>query len=361
MTSPGGTIAEIDLGALCENYRLLSAESRAPCAAVVKANAYGLGVEPVAAALAQLGCREFFVATVEEGIALRPVLPDAAIAVLYGVATAEDAKLTVAHGLIPVLNSMEQLALWRDAAAGEGRALPAILHVDTGMSRLGLPLADAERIAEDAALLAGVDLRLVMSHLACSGTPDHPLNRQQLGRFRTVRQRFPKVRASFANSSGIFLGYDYHFDQTRPGAALYGINPTPDAANPMRTVVTVTSPILQIRTLTEAETVGYGATYQAPAGSRLATVGAGYADGLLRAMGNRAEAWVGGHKAPLAGVVSMDMAVLDISALPENDVRLGDRVEFFGAHMPVDVVAAKAGTIGYELLTSIGGRVKRIY
>lgn len=362
MQTATGTRVDIDLSALCDNYRLLAAQSpAASCAAVVKANAYGLGAEPVAKALHGAGCLHFFTASIAEGVALRQVLPEVSIGVFYGIASDEDAALAVAYDLIPCLNDRGQIVRWQQEARKQERALPADLHVDTGMSRLGVAIADAEALADDRRLLDGIALQRVMSHLACAASPDHPLNGQQQERFAAIHARFAGVPASLANSSGIFLGQEYHFDMLRPGAALYGINPTPDADNPMRTVVTVRAPILQLRVLEQAETVGYGATYLAPEGSRLAAVAGGYADGLVRAMGNRAQAWVNGHKVPLAGIVSMDVTVLDVSALPEGEVRVGDWVEFIGQHMPVDVVAAKAGTIGYELFTSIGSRVVRHY
>lgn len=362
MRSATGTIAEINLTALCDNYRLLAGESAsAACAAVIKANAYGLGAEPVAKALHKAGCQHFFTASIAEGVALRHVLQDATIGVFYGIASAEDAELAVAHNLIPCLNDRGQIARWQHAAHQYERALPASLHVDTGMSRLGLSMADVEALGDNRSLLDGIAPQLLMSHLACAGVSDHPLNEQQRERFEAVRAWFPDLPASLANSSGVFLGEGYHFDLLRPGAALYGINPTPDEANPMQTVVTVRAPILQLRVLEQAETVGYGATYNAPTGSRLAAVAGGYADGLMRAMGNNAEAYVNGHRVPIAGVVSMDVTVLDVSALPEGEVKSGDWVEFIGPHMPVDVMAAKAGTIGYELFTSLGSRVQRHY
>lgn len=356
-----GAIAEINLSALCDNYRFLAGRVSGGCAAVVKANAYGLGAEHIAPALAAAGCSQFFVASIAEGVALRAVLPQAFIGVFYGVASREDVALAIAHNLSPSLNSMDQIARWQTAAKGAGRALPASLHVDTGMSRLGVSLSDARRLAEDSSLLEGMDIGLLMSHLACASTPEHPLNAQQCTRFADIRKAFPHMQASLANSSGVMLGVDYHFDLARPGAALYGINPTPDAENPMRTVVTLKSPVLQIRELDEAETVGYGATYQAPAGSRLATVAGGYADGLIRAMGHQGQGYVNGYKVPVAGIISMDVTVLDISKLPRGAVQAGDMVEFVGENLPVDVVAERANTIGYEVFTAIGSRVQRVY
>lgn len=361
MTATTGAIAEINLSALCDNYRLLCAQGKAVSAAVVKADAYGLGAKDIAKALYKAGCRHFFTASIAEAVALRHALKDATIGVFYGVASDEDVKAAIAHDLIPCLNERGQIARWQDAAKSHERGLPAILHFDTGMSRLGLSHAEAVTLSNDATLLEGIIPHMLMSHLACADTHEHPLNKQQRERFAAICELFPDVHASLANSSGVFLGEDYHFDMIRPGAALYGINPHAEAENPMHTVVTLRSPVLQVRELTQSETVGYGATYNAPKGSRLAAVAGGYADGLIRAMGNEAQAWVNGHKVAIAGIVSMDVTVLDISALPQNAVQVGDWVEFVGAHMPVDTIAAKAGTIGYELFTSIGSRVQRKY
>jgi len=361
MSTATGAIAEINLAALRANYRLLS-QKTAPnqCGAVVKADAYGLGCNIVAPALWEEGCTRFFVATIAEGVALRKYLPNAHIGVFYGVTTQEDAALAIAHKLQPSLNSLGQVELWGRVAAERGHALPASLHVDTGMTRLGLCVEEAMQLAEQPERLAGIEIQWLMSHLSCAGVPEHPLNLKQLRRFDALRKLFAHWPSSFANSSGIFMGQGYHGDLARPGAALYGINPTPYAPNPMQTVVTVKAPVLQIRRLTEAESVGYGATYEAPKGALLATVGCGYADAVIRHMSHHARAWVAGHYVPVIGIVSMDLTVVDISDLPEGAVQAGDWVEFIGPHLPVDDVAAEAGTIGYELFTSMGARVKRM-
>lgn len=357
-----GAVAEINLAALCANYRLLVAKvAPQTCAAVVKANAYGLGVEPVARALYQEGCRHFFVATIAEGVQLRHILPDVPIGIFYGVASQEDVRAAVENSLMPALNSLEQIDLWRGAAKNCGNNLPALLHVDTGMNRLGLSLSDARQLAEEPHRLEGINLRWVMTHLACADSPEHELNRLQLERFREVAALFPHVQTSFANSSGIFLGKEYHGQLARPGAALYGVNPMPHLPNRMETVVTVKAPILQIRTLSQQETVGYDATCALPKGARLATIACGYADGLMRAMGNKARVFAAGYSVPLVGIVSMDLSVADISALPEEAVRAGDWVELIGPNAPADTAAELAGTIAYELFTSLGGRIKRDY
>lgn len=363
MTLISAATAIIDLDALCSNYRLL-ADKAAPAeaSAVVKANAYGLGAAAVAKALAEReGCRWFFVATIEEGIELRKALPEANIGVFYGANHAEDAAAIHQHGLIPVLNSLEQVAIWRGFAANVDKRLPAIVQVDTGMTRAGMSLADAEQLAQDASLLAGFEIAYFMSHLACAEMLQHPLNVKQAARFKKLEALFPNAKFSFSNSSGIFLGSDFHKDLVRPGMALYGLNPTPDDRNPMRVVVTVQAPVLQLRTLAEEECVGYGATFKAPKGAKLALLGIGYADGLLRSLSNRGKAHINGYTVPIAGIVSMDLTVLDVSSVPEGVIKDGDMAELIGVHLDADKVAEMAGTIGYELFTSITSRVKRIY
>lgn len=355
-------IVEIDLAAIAANYRHL-ADTVAPqtCAAVVKANAYGLGIDPVAITLHEAGCQHFFVATIGEGIALRALLTDVQIGVFYGVSTTADAALCAEHNLLPSLNSLEQIAVFCAAATQLGRLLPACVHVDTGMNRLGLSLADAEHLAANRELLHGIDVRWLMTHLSCAPFVDHTLNPKQLERFDTVQALFPEWPTSITNSPGIFLGQEYHGNLARPGAALYGLNPHPKQQNPMRNVVTIKAPVIQLRTVGEEQGVGYGCTYTAPAGARLASIACGYADGLLRSMSNKTQAYVAGQYVPVVGIVSMDVTVIDISGLPQGAVGLGDMVEFVGKHLSIDKVAAQAGTIGYEILTSLNPRIRRIY
>lgn len=356
--------AIIDLNALTENYRLLSGKVGAgvKTSAVVKANAYGLGAAVVAQALAKrAGCRHFFVASLSEGIELRAALPDVFIGVFYGVNNRDDAEAADAYRLIPVLNTMAQIAEWRAYATWKEKSLPAMIHVDTGMTRVGISHAEAEVLAQETSLLAGLDVQYFLSHLACAEATQHPLNAVQLMRFKALKALFPQAKFSFANSSGIFLGVDYHQHLTRPGMALYGLNPTPDTQNPMRTVVKLQAPLLQIHTLGHDEHVGYGATYKAVKGSRLAVAAIGYADGLVRSLSNRGEALINGYRAPIAGIVSMDLTILDVSQIPEGALEPGMMAEFYGEKLAADEVAGKAGTIGYELFTSITGRVQRSY
>ena len=341
---------EIDLGAIAANYRRVAAEAgAATCAAAVKADAYGLGMAEVAPALAAAGCDTFFVAHLFEALDLRAALPDATIYVLHGCPAG--VETACAEALIrPVLCTETQVAAWHHG--------PAALHVDSGINRLGLTADVFGRLAADGTL-ARLDLRLLMSHLACADDANHARNRVQLERFRDLAALLPGVPASLANSSGIFLGGDFHFDLVRPGAALYGVNPTPGRPNPMRCVVRLSAEIQQLRKIDLGETVGYGAAFSAAQPTRIAVVPVGYADGYLRCLGNRATAWVAGRRVPVVGRVSMDMITLDVSAAP--DAVEGSPVELLGEHIGVDELGDAAGTIGYEILTALGPRYRRRY
>jgi alanine racemase len=354
-------ILTIDLAAIVANWRLLAARAApAECAAVVKADAYGLGAAKVAPALARAGCRSFFVATLAEGLALRPLLGDAAIHVLNGLHGAEPQAFADAR-LQPVLPSLAEVDLW---LAAIGDRAPAGLHLDTGMARLGLPPQEVDRLAQDRDRLGRLRLGLVMSHLACPDEPEHPMNRAQLARFRDLLDQLklpPHIPRSLAASSGIFLGADFAFDLARPGAALYGIAPLTNHPNPMMQVVLLQGKILQTRFVDTGMTVGYGATHRFARPARLATVGVGYADGFMRALSNRGGAYIGGRRVPLVGRVSMDLITLDVSELPEATTQPGALVDLIGPHNPLDAVGAEAGTIGYEILTSLGRRYQRRY
>lgn len=366
MTHPrsehAGALLTVDLGAVCDNWRLLRDQPGVvACAAVVKADAYGLGAQRVAPALAAAGCRHFFVAHLDEAIRLRACLQaDAAVYVLHGAPLGAEREF-VAHRLIPVLNSLAQVDAWGALARASGRLLPAVLQVDTGMSRLGLSNNEVQRLACSPQWLDGIDLRYIMSHLAIAEEADNPLNRQQLERFCAIRADLPKSGACFANSSGIFLGSDFHFDLVRPGAALYGVAPVVGAPNPMRPVVRLQGRIVQTRLIESGCGVGYGPSWRAARPTRIATVAAGYADGLPRSLSNRAVARVNGQPVMQVGNVSMDTLTFDVTDLPESTVQPGAFVDLIDAENGVDAVAARAGTIGYEILTSLGRRYARHY
>jgi alanine racemase len=358
-TEASRAVLTIDLGAIVENHRRLRRQAPgSEVAAVVKADGYGLGAREVAAALWQGGARTFFVAHPEEGVALRTALPDATIFVLHGLQEGGGEALADT-GLIPVLNHPGELARYLALARRRERRLPAALQIDSGMCRLGFAAAEFDGI--DQAQLAALDLRLVMSHLACAEEAGHPLNQEQRARFERLRRVLPDAPASLANSSGMFLGPAFHYQLCRPGVALYGVNPTPGHANPTAAVVKLEAPVLQIHEAAVPGSVGYGATYRTSAGARIATVPVGYADGYLRSASSRASARIAGVEVPLAGRVSMDLIGLDVTALPTEAVRPGTMVELIGGADGIDRLAAAAGTIGYEVLTRLGSRFARRY
>jgi len=357
-----GGILTIDLAAIVANWRALSARAApAQCAAVVKADAYGCGIAQVVPALVNAGCDTFFVANLTEARRARTVAPAASIYVLNGVLPGTAASYAAAN-LHPVLGSAGGLDEWNGYRAASGWRGGAALHIDTGMNRLGFPLGETGALANRLAGDHGI--ALVMSHFACS-EEDHPLNAVQMQRFVAMRALLPKIAGSLANSSGIFLGRKAHHDLVRPGVALYGANPTPGQPNPMRAVVGLEGRIVQMRNVEQGATVGYSATWTAQRPTRLAIVSVGYADGFLRgasASDRRpgAEAIVAGKRCPLAGRVSMDLFAVDVTGVAD-DVKRGGFVTLLGDDIGVDDLAARAGTIGYEVLTSLGRRYRRIY
>lgn len=352
----------VRLGALAANYReLIRRASPAAIAPVVKADAYSLGMGPVAQRLAACGADTFFVARLGEGIELRKLLPRARIFVLDGLAPAT-APALIAHRLTPVLNSREEITGWSAEARGRHTVLDAAVHIDTGMNRSGLPREDVTWLAANArAVFAHVSLALVMSHLACAGEPQHRLNREQLDRFRASLGLLPAAPASLAATAGVELGRDYRFDIVRPGLGLYGGNPRPGRANPYRTVAVLTAEILQVRRLETGESAGYGAAFIATKPATLAIAPLGYADGLIRAMGERGYAVIAGARVPFAGRISMDLATLDVTGLPADQVQRGAAVEFLGDSVSLEDLAFAAGTINHEILTALGPRAVRVY
>jgi len=352
-------VLTIDLGVVVDNWRKLAAMARsAEPAAAIKANAYGLGMEPVARALGAAGARTFFVATPEEGVALRRAQPAADIYILNGLPLGT-APLLLANHLRPSLKSLLDIQNW--AASGQGQ--PAALHIDSGLNRLGLGPDEVAALAAQPALLAGIDLTLVMSHLIVSEEQDNPLNRQQLANFSTGVQRLglSTKPQSLAASSGIFLGPEFHFQMVRPGASIYGLNPLINKPNPMRQAVRLEGKILQTRHVDAGMSVGYGATHLVRKPGRIATVGIGYADGFMRRLGNRAFVFIGEQRIPIVGRISMDLITLDVSALGEDEARPGTIVQVLGPKQSPDELATFAETNGYEILTSLGPRYRRVY
>ncbi|QPC85927.1 alanine racemase [Mesorhizobium sp. NBSH29] len=356
-----GAVLTIDLGAIRANYRQLArlAGGVQKCAGVVKADAYGIGAEKVAPALSAEGCSTFFVAHISEGIALRGILGSSAhIYVLNGVPPGGEAE-AIAHDLRPVINSLEQLAAWRQAALRVGNVCAAALQVDSGMARLGMAPKEVEHIAADHAALAGISITLIMSHLACADEPGHPANAQQRNNFDILRSKLPQTPISLANSAGIFLGKDYLYDLVRPGIALYGGNPVPGWANPMQPVVGLQARVIQTRPVAARDGIGYGHAFLAHEPLTTATISLGYADGWPRRVGG--SAFYHGTRLPFVGRVSMDSIILDISALPPETLHAGDLVDLIGVDQSVDEIASLAGTISYEILTGLGQRYHRRY
>jgi len=357
-----GAVLRIDLRAIQDNYRLLQELlGTVQCGAAVKADAYGLGVVPVALALSAASCRHFFVAHLQEAIVLRPHLPkDAMIYVMHGSPVGYEEEF-LENQCIPVLNSLEQIKSWQQLVAKAQRALPAIVQFDTGMARMGLSVTEAEALFATPQLLDGIDVQYMMSHLVSAEDQANPFNQKQLSSFNALRARMPACKASLSNSSGIFLGKDFHFDLARPGAALYGVAPVAGQANPMRAVAHLQGRIIQTREIPAGTGVGYGSTWRSNQTTRIATVGVGYADGWMRSLSNRGIAHIAGQAVPMVGNVSMDTITLDVTGIAAEHLQPGALVELISADNAVDQVAARANTIGYEILTSLGGRYERTY
>ncbi|MDE2385223.1 MAG: alanine racemase [Alphaproteobacteria bacterium] len=346
----------INLSALKANWLALKARAGgAEVGAAIKADAYGLGLAACAKALWVAGCRSYFVARPREGAELRAVLPDATIYVLDGLYDGA-AGYYLQHRLVPSLISLPEAQAW----AREGQGAPCALHVDSGINRVSMRMAELEQVV---AAKLSLNVILLMSHLASSEEPQNPFNALQRQRFAKAQALLPGVRASLANSSGHYLTSDFFCDLTRPGIALYGGNPTPGQPNPMQAVATAEARVLQVRDVPKGEVVGYNTTWTAARDSRVALVGAGYRDGIPRRMSSGlspggAHVFVGGQRCPIVGRVSMDMTAVDVT---DAKVQRGDWAEFFGTHIPLDEAAASAGTISWELLTHLGSRYARHY
>jgi len=360
-----GGVLTIDLGAIEANWRSLRRRvTPAECAAVIKADGYGCGIEKVAVALVRAGCRTFFVADLAEARRVRAVVSEPAIYVLNGLMPGTASQFAEIR-VRPVISSMVELAEWDAFVSNNQWRGGAALHVDTGMNRLGVTVNEAAALAPRIRS-ANHGITLLLSHLACAEQPDHPLNARQIGVFREVRLLYRGIPSSLANSSGIFLGSTAHCDMVRPGVALYGVNPIPGQINPMRPVIELRARILQVRTVPRGETVGYGASWTAKRTTRIAVLAVGYADGYLRAASAADEAPGGnailaGMRCPLAGRISMDLLAIDITELPDGAAHRGDFATLIGDEIPIDAVASAAGTIGYEVLTSLGRRYHRVY
>ncbi len=361
----GGRLT-IHLGALAANYHYLAAQVEpAEAGVTIKADAYGLGMVECAPVFWTAGARSFFVALASEGVALRAILPKANIYVLHG-ATATNAAVLRDQLIVPVLGSLEMISLWRELGDGA----PCALHVDTGMNRLGLTMDEAKALAAEG--LSGLNAVLLMTHFACADDPEHPKNTSQIDSFNAARALFPQLKTSLQNSAGAFLGNRARSDIARLGIALYGGEAVNDYPNPMQPVVKAEAQIMMVRHANAGETVSYGATQTLTRDTQIAVCSVGYADGYHRAISRTGVAlrdtgrpaghgFIAGHKVPILGRVTMDQTMFDVTDLPEGAIKAGDYIELFGHHILLDDAARAAGTIGYELLTSLGRRYHRIY
>jgi len=360
-----GGVLKIDLDALAANYHLIANHVLpAQMSAVVKADAYGLGVGPVASKLYQAGCRLFFVAQMIEAIHLRPLLPiDAEIAILNDIPPAM-VEATADYGFLPVLNSLPSIKDWSVLCESRQRQFPCFVQIDSGMSRFGLDKGELERLIDHPDIFHQAQVRAIISHLACADEPNNQQNDAQLLRFQKILTRLPKRPAALANSGGIFLSNDrqnFLFDLVRPGLALYGVDPLDSLQTKLRPVVCLSARVAQIRQVEQGSLVGYGGTYQASRDMIVATIAVGYADGLHRHLGGRGAAFYQGIRLPMIGRISMDSITLDISALPQGTLQRGSLVELIGPNQPIDRLARDSDTIAYEVLTSLGQRFERHY
>ena len=359
-------VLRINLEALRANWATINRNSgAAECAGVIKADAYGLGLEEIATALRDEGCKTFFVATLAEARRLRAIDPSIVIYVLDGLLKGAAAHYA-GFDLRPCLGSIDEVVEWSAFCVGKDQRLRAALHVDTGINRLGLPADEVDQLAASPDVLAKFRVSLIMSHLACADEPAHPMNRRQQKAFEVLRAKLPAAPASLANSAGTFLGPDFQYDLVRPGIALFGGRAFVGEANPMQWVVELKARILQVRDVAEGESVGYGASYTCDRPTRVATIACGYADGFLRAISRvdrsaGAVGFIGPHAVPVIGRVSMDLITLDVTNVPPALAKRGEWVEVLGSRTTIDDLTDRAGTIGYELLTRLGRRVHRIY
>ena len=359
-------VLTVNLEALTSNYRLLQEKAGQNCAVagIIKANAYGLGLEQVANTLTQLECPQFFVATLDEALNFRKFNKISPIAVLGGLFT--DAENTyIEYNITPVLNSPDDITRWAKRGQDGNKQLPAFIHFDTGMNRLGLSLAEFDVLKNDMSVLDGIDVQMIMSHFIAADDYAEEwaqtLTIEQAERFKEIAVRFPSTQKSLANSSGIFRDSGYHYDMVRPGYALYGGNPTPEENNPMRDVISLHTRILQVRECKKNQSTGYGTSHKFKKDTRTATIAIGYADGFLRSNSNQAVLYYNNQPCPVIGRVSMDLVTIDLSDVKGEQPKQGDMVEIIGPNQNIDELAKPAGTIGYEILTSLGDRYKREY
>ena len=351
----------INSAAVGRNFQLLQGILGATeCRAVIKADAYGLGAVQLAPALAAAGCRHFYVATLEEAAQLRQVLPHALIYILHGLLPGQEALI---HQLqaVPVLNDFYQIELWRRYAALLEKQLPAALHIDTGLTRLGIEFSAYPQLLADKSQLSGLVIDHVMTHLSCSRDPTHPMNHEQLLMGSQLHAMWPGMPFSFSSSGGMFIGPEYYFDIVRAGCSLYGIAPTSKHKHVMEPVITLTSRLLQVRNISKHAPVGYGCAHTAKPGDKIAVAALGYADGYMRSLANRGYGYIGDYKVYVVGVISMDLIALDVTAVPDHLLHPGAKIELLGPRVLFNDVLDATSSTGYEMLTRLGIRVKRTY
>ena len=349
----------IDLGAIGNNYLLLKNKiTPAICGAVVKADSYGLGADIVSSHLYDLGCNDFFVANIEEALSLRKSLNTKANIYVFGGIREKQEDIFIHNNIIPVLNTEYEIYIWNKFTVNLDYKPKAVIHIDTGMNRLGIKF---EYAINNINLFQSINIDFFITHMACADDVESEYNKIQLDKFSQFKELFPDKKFSLANSSSIFLGADYHFDIARPGSALYGVNPTPHKDNPMHNVINLDSKIIQINSYKKGEYIGYSSSYKLNHDSVIATIPIGYADGYLRSLSNNSYVYINGNKAPLVGRVSMDLITIDITNISKEFQQVGQVVEIIGNNITVDDLANQAGTIGYEILTSLGSRFKRSY
>jgi len=354
---------EINIDSIIHNYQLINNKvGNTECAAVLKADAYGMGASVVAKALDKVGCSTFFVATIDEGIELRACFSknENQIAVLSGLLEGSE-DIFYSNKLTPVLNDTEQIKKWAIYNKQKKISAPSILHIDTGMNRLGLTINELYDIIKNPTELKELHVEWIMSHLACGDQPRDIMNEKQLSVFLNAKKEFPNVKASLANSAGVFLGQSYHLDMVRPGIALYGSGSGSIPSKPLKQVIKLYSRILQIRTLSTGASVGYGASYRVSEATRVATVGLGYADGYLRSLSNCSWVFFNGLRLPVIGRISMDYITIDITQIASEKIKTGDFIEIIGDKFTLDDLATVANTVPHELLTRLGTRHHRIY
>ncbi len=354
---------KIDLGAIAQNHATIAKQlsPKTEIAGVVKANGYGMGAERIAETLYDCGTRQFFVATMDEALNLRAQLPDdSSVALLCGLLPYAEA-LYAEQRITPVLNSVDEIQRWNKTCVDLQKSLPAIIHFDTGMNRLGLGPDETETLLSDMSTMSNIDCKAIMSHFACADEHDHPMTHEQYKLFEKTAAHFPNAKKSLSNSSGVFRSKDYHYDIVRPGMAICGLNPTPEKASPMMPVASLETRILQIRTMRKGDPAGYGATYRFDKEGQQATVSLGYADGFLRHLGSNAKLYFNGQPCTITGRVSMDLITVDISNIEGEKPHVGALMEVLGPHQNADTLAEGGGTIGYEILTSLGSRYHRKY